>query len=269
MNLRLEGPIYRSFLANKNYSEPSKTCIQTTVENLRNTVTTADRPGMLLGKIQSGKTQTFLGVLALAFDNQFDFAIVFTKGTIALAEQTLERLRKEFNTLIDADLVQVFDIMHLPSGLPPYVLDQKLIIVCKKEDDNIRRLEEALFNTYPKLGRSSCLIIDDEADFASIGFRRTKEEGIKINKIAGQIDELRKKLKSVSFLQVTATPYSLYLQPERPVTEDGSQTFLPIRPAFTTLVPVHDKYVGGDFYFDESTETNTIASYLHKEVATS
>jgi hypothetical protein len=269
MAARLDGPIYTAFLEGKNYAEDAKQCIQHTVERLRATTTTVDRPGMLLGKIQSGKTRTFLGVLALAFDNGYDCAIVFTKGTVALAEQTLERLKKEFNSLIEADLVQVFDIMHLPSGLPPYVLEQKLIIVCKKEDDNIRRLEEAIFETYPSLSHSNCLIIDDEADFASIGFRRTKEEGVKINKIAGQIDGLRKKLKSTSFLQVTATPYSLYLQPEDPRTEDGTQTFLPVRPAFTTLVPVHDTYIGGDFYFEQSKEKDTIASFLHREVAPS
>jgi hypothetical protein len=265
MAIRSGGEIYDLFLADKDYTAESKDCIQSTVEQLANTVTTADRPGMLLGKVQSGKTRTFFGVLSLAFDNGFDFAVVLTKGTVALAEQTLERLKKEFKALIDRDLVQVFDIMHLPSGLPPYVLSQKLIIVCKKEDDNIRRLEEALFETYPVLGQSSCLIIDDEADFASIGFRRTREEGIKINKIAGQIDDLRKKLKSASFLQVTATPYSLYLQPEAPRTDVG-EAFLPVRPAFTTLVPVHDKYVGGDYYFVNSKEKNTVASYLHREV---
>jgi uncharacterized protein (UPF0335 family) len=265
MTLRLTGGVYTSFLADKDYAPDSKECIQATVEQLVNTTTTADRPGMLLGKVQSGKTRTFFGVLSLAFDNGFDFAVVLTKGTVALAEQTIERLKKEFKTLIEADMVQVFDIMHLPSGLPPYVLNQKLIIVCKKEDDNIRRLEEALFETYPILGNSNCLIIDDEADFASVGFRRTKEEGIKINKIAGQIDNLRKRLRSASFLQVTATPYSLYLQPSDPRT-DGHEAFLPVRPAFTTLVPVHDKYVGGDYYFEHSKESNTVASYLHREV---
>jgi Z1 domain len=31
-------------------------------------------------------------------------------------------------------------------------------------------------------------------------------------------------------------------------------------------VPVHDKYIGGDFYFEDSRESDTIASYLHREV---
>lgn len=266
MQLHSAGPIYSAFMSGKEYSEDSKRCIETTVEQLLQTTTTADKPGMLLGKIQSGKTRTFLGVMALAFDNGFDLAVVFTKGTVALAQQTLERLKAEFKTLADNDQVQIFDIMHFPENLTEYELNQKLIIVCKKEDDNIRRLDEALFRLYPQLANRCPLIIDDEADFASVGFRRTKDEGLKINKIASQIDNLRKQLQTASFLQVTATPYSLYLQPEDMQLGNGADPLMPVRPAFTELVPVHSSYVGGDYYFEESQDRDSIASYLHYEV---
>src|SRR6185503_20231594 len=78
-------------------------------------------------------------------------------------------------------------------------------------------------------------------------------------------DELRKKIKDTSFLQVTATPYSLYLQPDDLRTPQ--QAFKAIRPAFTSLVPVHDDYVGGDYYFYESQEEGSIASFLHESVS--
>ena len=56
------------------------------------------------------------------------------------------------------------------------------------------------------LAKCRTLIIDDEADTASIGY--TKKEGIiEANKIAKQISDLRKAIQNVSFLQVTATPY--------------------------------------------------------------
>lgn len=64
-----------------------KNCIETTVENLTKASTTSDKPGMLLGKIQSGKTIAFIGTIGLAFDNDYDVVIVLTKGTRALAEQ--------------------------------------------------------------------------------------------------------------------------------------------------------------------------------------
>ena len=78
------------------YSEADRACIQQTVERLLSVETSSARPGMLLGKIQSGKTKTFLGAIALAFDNGFDIAVILTKGTKALARQTLERVRRDF-----------------------------------------------------------------------------------------------------------------------------------------------------------------------------
>ncbi len=66
---------------------------------------------MLLGKIQSGKTKTFLSMIALAFDNGFDIAIVLTKGTKALTSQTLHRIRSEFGQFSKQDSLQIYDIM--------------------------------------------------------------------------------------------------------------------------------------------------------------
>ena len=266
------GPIYGAFISKKNdqgkpvYDDSAKKCIVETVDALLTKTTTPDNPGMLLGKVQSGKTRTFLGVIALAFDNGFDVAVVFTKGTNALAQQTLARLNKDFKTEIEADLLHVFDIMSLPDPLAEYELQHKLIFVCKKEDDNIRRLDNAIFHTNPDLATKRILLIDDEADFASIGFRRTRAEGIKINKIASQLDGLRRRLSHVDVLQVTATPYSLYLQPDTMTIPATQETFLPVKPAFTRLVPIHDKYIGGDYYFEKSLEADTVASYLHVSV---
>lgn len=261
-----DGAIYTQFIARREYPPESKACIERTVSQLLSVGTSSEQPGMLLGRIQSGKTRTFLAIIALAFDNSFDVAIVLTKGTKALAQQTFERMRREFSELVESDELRVFDIMHLPENLTPFERQQKLIVVCKKEDDNIRRLESALFDRYPDLGRKRVLIVDDEADFASIGFSRTRDEGVQMNKIASQIETLRGRLDRPGFLQVTATPYSLYLQPEDLRHPDGDHVFKPIRPAFTELVPVHAEYIGSDYYFDQSLEPESAAFYLHREV---
>ena len=94
---------------------------------------------MLLGKIQSGKTRTFLGIIALAFENNFDIAVILTKGTKALAKQTLERVREEFAPLTAEDGAQIHDIMTVPSGLTGYELSQKLVFIAKKQVDNLER----------------------------------------------------------------------------------------------------------------------------------
>nr|WP_283094444.1 Z1 domain-containing protein [Paenibacillus sp. ATY16] len=264
--LNLQGDFYTSLLKKNNYDVEMQTCIKKTVENLIEKTTTVDRPGMLLGKIQSGKTRTFLGTMALAFDNSYDIVIVLTKGTKALAQQTLERLKKEYDALRNSDQIQIFDIMVFPKNLTGYELDQKMVLVVKKEIKNMARLHEAFFNTYPELKDKRILIVDDEADFASIGFSKSKNEGLNIKKIAGSIDEFRKNVTSSSFLQVTATPYSLYLQPDDVSMPTRNLEFKPIKPSFTTLVPVHDKYIGGEYYFDESENEGSIAYHLYEEV---
>lgn len=266
LTLNLAGDFYQRFIDRKNYSAEALSAIERTVEQLLAQPTSASRPGMLLGKVQSGKTKTFMAIMALAFDNSFDVCVVLTKGTKALTKQTYERLQKEFSAFNDEDLVQIFDIMTMPSGLTAYELNQKLIFVVKKQADNLTRLSKAVFETYPALSKKKMLIIDDEADYASIGFKNSKDEGLLINKIAGQIDNLRKDLSDSSFLQVTATPYSLYLQPDNLQIPETQQTFKPIKPAFTELVPVHHGYVGGDYYFYDSQEQGSIASFLHESV---
>jgi len=221
---------------------------------------------MLLGKIQSGKTRTFIGITGLCFDNGYDAAIYFTKGTKALAQQTFERLKSEFQVFYKNDKAQIFDIMHLPSNLSNYELDQKLLIVVKKETNNLERLNAAIFETYPQLADKKILIIDDEADFASVGFSKSKNEATNIKIIAGQIDDLRKRLNNISFLQVTATPYSLYLQPEDLVVKGSNKKFVPIKPAFTELVPVPKAYIGGEYYFEASEDENSVAAHIYEPI---
>ena len=173
--------------------------VRETVKKLAEAQTSTRKPGMLLGKIQSGKTRTFLGVIACSFDSGFDVAVVLTKGTISLAEQTIRRIRSDFNDFIEMDELQVHDIMSLPN-LTPYELSQKLVLVVKKQDDNLNRLLDAFSTTYPELRTRRVLIIDDEADLASVSFRK-KHGLVGVGTISRQIDALRELVRDSSFLQ--------------------------------------------------------------------
>ncbi|MBZ5539548.1 MAG: Z1 domain-containing protein [Acidobacteriia bacterium] len=260
------GTMYQQIALNRNDAPELRECVERTVQQLLREETSAQRPGILLGKIQSGKTRAFLGVIASAFDKDYDVAVILTKGTVSLAKQTLNRVQKDFAPFLadDVDSVHVFDIMALPQ-LTPYELGHKLIFVVKKEDDNLRRLLKA-FADFPALREKKVLIIDDEADFASLTFRR-KEGIVTVGVIAGQIDNLRKVVRSSSFLQVTATPYSLYLQPEEAAVRNGNPLFLPKRPAFTEILPTHPDYVGGDYYFEKSSDPDSTAFYFYEDVS--
>ena len=267
MQLNTGGGFYQEFVVNsEKYGADSQACIERTVTKLREVETSAGRPGMLLGKIQSGKTRTFLGIIALAFENEFDIAVILTKGTKALAKQTLERVRAEFAPLTAQDGVQIHDIMTVPSGLTGYELSQKIVFVAKKQSDNLDKLAGLIQAEYPALSGKRALIIDDEADYASVGFRKTQESGLQANVTTQQIDTLRGIFESSAFLQVTATPYALYLQPDD-ITVSGLE-YRPLRPAFTELVPVATSYIGSDFYFDDSRDEESVASHLYHEVRT-
>ncbi len=266
--LHLAGAFYPGFLEKRRGTEPvysaeDQRVIESTVSRLLGQPTTAKNPGILLGKIQSGKTKTFLGVTALAFDNGYDIAVILTKPTTALAKQTYKRVHRDFADFIEADQAKAYDILEIPERLTQFELNQKLILIVKKQRQNLERLDEALLHTYPQLARKRILIIDDEADNASIGYFYTKAGELELRTIASQVDELRQQLPAASFLQVTATPYSLYLQPE---DSPPGLEIAPVRPKFTELVPVHPDYVGGHFYFEESKQAQSPAHYVFHPV---
>jgi hypothetical protein len=267
MPLITNGPIFTKLKAKLlNWAQPTEDCVVGTVTELLAKETSDDRPGMLLGQIQSGKTRAFVGSVALAFDSGYELAIVLTKGTKALAKQTQARLVNDLKIAFDEELVLVFDIRLLPETLTEWQLARKLVIVCKKEDDNLNALYDAITDTYEELSQKRALIVDDEADFTSVGYRRTPH-GVIAAVIPTQIDVLRQALTNASFLQVTATPYSLYLQPENVEIPATGAVFKPIRPAFTKVVPVHAGYIGGKYYFEDSQVPGSVPSFLRVDVS--
>lgn len=248
---------------NPTFAKDTFDCAIATVDKLLSTDTPTDRPGMLLGKVQSGKTRTYVAITANAFDRGFGAVIVLTKNSKALCEQTIKRLKSEFNTFIEEGELEVYDIMAAPEDFNAFELESKLIFVAKKQTHNLDRLIDRFSKN---LGEVRTLIIDDEADSASIGYARNEGE-IESTTIATKISQLRDQIAETSYLQVTATPYSLYLQPET-VDVNNVEFFRPVRPSFTQLVPVPEDYVGGDTYFgsDALGGEITVESRIHSDI---
>ena len=242
-------------------------CVQNVVRQLMSEHTDARRPGMLLGKIQSGKTRGFLGIIADAFDKGFDIAIVLTKGTKTLSNQTVARFKKDFAEFLEEDTVSLFDVMQMPPKLTRLERDRKLIFIAKKQVQNLSRILKLFGETYPDLHGKKVLLVDDEADLASVRFVKNKEtDEHDQGRIAQQMDNLRNLVDKLAFLQVTATPYALYLQPEDYGDGSSNYVFLPKRPAFTELLPIHSAYVGGGDYFGTFAEDDP-RGYLFVEVS--
>ncbi|TDL33553.1 hypothetical protein EVU91_12875 [Macrococcoides bohemicum] len=260
-----QGVFIKTLQHKNNYSIDELKVMHDTVNNLIEISTTENKPGMLLGRIQSGKTRSFMGSMALGFDNGFEIVIILTKNANALARQTYERLHKEYEALIDQDYISAYDIMNLPEDLRKFELNKKMVIVVKKEKKNVERLTKALFELYPVLSKRQMMIIDDEADYASVVYDKDKDKNLtELKVIASQLDQIKREIPTAAYLQVTATPYSLYLQPDSEVL--SARGYQPKRPAFTVLVPTYQSYVGGKFYFEQS-KLEGPASHVYQPVS--
>lgn len=269
-------PIFSTLKANSKfpYSQELITCVTTTVDRLLEEGDKARQPGLLLGKIQCGKTNTFENIIGLSFDKGIDVCFVLTKGTNTLATQTIERMKhdfrffKETRDLKQRNIIYINDVLeYRKKGLTEREINlpnSKRIIVCKKENQNLKHLLDLLVNKSPLLKEKKILVVDDEADFASRNYI-SRFGDTQLAKLSKLIDEIVRVPRYCRYLQVTATPYSLYLQPNGYIElKDGKA--MPWRPRFTTLVPVHDQYIGGDHYYEYSKNLESMYSHLFHPV---
>jgi hypothetical protein len=134
---------------------------------------------------------------------------VLTKGTKTLSNQTVARFKKDFAECIEEDTVSLFDVMQMPPKLTRSERDRKLIFIAKKQVQNLSRILKPFGETYPDLHSKKVLLVDDEADLASVRFVKNKEtDEHDQGRIAQQMDNLRRLVDKLAFLQVTATPFT-------------------------------------------------------------
>ena len=74
--MELEGKFYSYKKIEMGYDEKLKSCIESACEYCvdsthKSSEDKINNPLMLLGKIQSGKTRAYTGLISLAFDNEF------------------------------------------------------------------------------------------------------------------------------------------------------------------------------------------------------
>ena len=226
---------------NRFMSEEKEQCVRDMVDQLLIDGPDATQPCLLLGNVQCGKTDTFESIMGLSMDRGIDVCVVMTKGTNTLTEQTLKRLNSDFKYFAESGrtdqkvIVRIFDIMDLiHMGLGTMAEDprNRFIIVCKKESKNLQHLITLFTEKSPELARREVLIVDDEADFASRAYYQRKGE-FELLRIAELIETFITIPHYYRYLQVTATPYSLYLQP------DGTVHIRRIDRCFRTVCKFH------------------------------
>jgi hypothetical protein len=193
--------------------------------------------GLLYGLIQSGKTSILTVSAAMAADNGFDCILVLTTDNDPLYDQTLDRVKAALRCLTILGKKDWKDPIRFAKQLQ----SKPFGIVCSKNGSMLKSLLEAFQKAKAK--GLSVLIIDDEADQASLNTFTAKQNG-KVSTINQAITDFRDYFPMNTYLQVTATPQSLFLQ--RP----GHR----YRPSFTVLTEPGAGYVGGDDFFGDGSK---------------
>ena len=185
--------------------------------------------GLVVGDVQSGKTSNYLGLVTKAADAGYKVIFILTGTIESLRKQTQERVEEGFvgYNVVDAQDVGVGRGEKTPKSFTSRQQDfvagndlnttlkissyssEPMIFVLKKNVSVLKKLFSALKNIntnkqYEKIN-SSMLLIDDEADNASINTNKEDNDPTKINNYIRKILSLFERSSYVGF---TATPFA-------------------------------------------------------------
>ena len=174
------------------------------------------KTGIVIGKVQSGKTSNFIALLALAFDNGYNLAVVIGGNTTELLTQNVNRIRKSFN--VGVDKLKVLHSKDNHNEITPEKIrgflengDKVLIVTLKspqlKNKKHMSRISQ-LFDDQV-MANETTLIIDDEGDQATLNAKAySKDEDIEkcVSQTYKVAIEIKEKIKRHCFISITATP---------------------------------------------------------------
>jgi Z1 domain len=216
-----------------------------------------DRRGMVVGHVQSGKTSNYVGLINKAVDAGYKLVIVIAGTLNSLRRQTQERVDEGFigthsakgNRIGVGKFVTSVNIYPLTSSsiIPDGDFDQKtatrkgipignnpVVLVIKKNRSILENLIDWLAsnpnciiqeNGTPKLMSIPTLIIDDEADSASVNSSSSRKDPLQALEDVKTINKLVRTLLNLfdknTFIGYTATPYAnLFIPQEWSATKD-------------------------------------------------
>ena len=238
-----------------------------------------DRRGMVMGHVQSGKTANYTGLISKAADAGYRLIVVIAGVHNNLRNQTQLRIDEGFVGRDSARLlsrssdrfvgVGRFDSLRRPVtftnsvrdfnktmatgvGIPLQNLNEPAVFVIKKNSSTLRNLLEWLKeHSAQGTGKVSApmLLIDDEADNASINIRGEGEDPSTIN---GLIRDLLNMFERSCYIGYTATPFAnIFIDPDTDDEMRGNDLFP--RHFIVSLDPPSN-YFGADRVFQQDSE---------------
>lgn len=206
-----------------------------------------NKKGLVYGMVQSGKTASMLMLTDLALCSGFNFIIHLSSDKESLRDQTQERINKLFSVkgheskshgfftpTASKDYVQAFQKNESVLVKYDQILTSSYVICIKKQKDNLSALlndlkalrenAASIFNVeFQDLVR--CLIIDDEADYASQN--NSKKDISTINKL---LTDIRKTIVRNDYVGYTATPQACFGANKSAIVGYPSDFVYPISP---------------------------------------
>lgn len=210
--------------------------------------------GLVVGNVQSGKTANMAGVMAMAADQGFNIFIVLSGTIESLRQQTSSRLFHDLHVPGGALVWNHIDKPSPRSSNPAYDMSrfsledgsrERYMMVCLKNKARLESLKRWLYADSKKMKQMKILIIDDEADQASINTNdvASDESPTVINRIIKSLVH-QEGIKSMNYVAYTATPYANILN------EVGEKSLYP--KDYIIVLPKSPEYIGPSEIFGTS-----------------
>ena len=241
--------------------------------------------GLIIGDVQSGKTSTYIGFICKAADAGYKVFILLTGTIESLRQQTQERVEEGFigidmsaNTTggkrvgvgLDNKPIHAMALTSRASdfrGNSDKIAvslgadKDAVVFVIKKNTTTLTKLTKWLIdlNADPRTHKIDMpmLMIDDEADNASINTSSDKEDPTKINKLIRKLADVFTKSNYVGF---TATPFAnVFIDPE---TTEKMETHDLFPEDFIVALPTPSNYIGPTRIFPKDAEFHSQLVYI-------
>lgn len=243
---------YKRYLSEKGFSKNVISTIDIDTDNILDRLENPkkdgswSRKGLVVGHVQSGKTANYSGLITKAADSGYRVIIVLAGILNALRNQTQERIDEGFIGLDSSKQLDKIDQKKKRIGVGTYLgartpvplttstqdfdkkiatqlrtqlghFNEPIILVLKKNVSILENLIDWLKgnNDNIELSKVPMLLIDDEADNASVNTNKEEEDPTSTNKL---IRELLGLFDQSCYLGYTATPFAnIFIDPN---TED-------------------------------------------------
>lgn len=269
---------FREFISRKLPPEVIKTLDDDTDSVMNNIGNPNDNRfeifGMVVGHVQSGKTMNYSSLICKAADAGYKFIVVIAGDKNNLRNQTQKRINEYFigkdaiGNSVGVGISDKNDRAKMPISLTTESSDfnkkdaeknsqginfdnvvTPIVLVIKKNYRTLENIIEWLKNQYNNSIAHPMLVIDDEADYASIN---TKDENdpTKINKL---IRTLLNLFEKSSYVAYTATPFAnIFINDEYLGHDELSKDLFPSD--FIYALDAPSNYFGAEKIFIDNKE---------------